>query len=669
MQLDRTHDSHDVGLSLAGGRPFDYHAWMATWEREYVFFRIDAQQRIDFVSPSVRTILGYAPEGLLGQNYQEFFDLDHPLQAHLAELSDQFEADLPEDARRCVARRRGGEIAFFAIREREIISASGEFVGKEFMALDVTSRVEAVLSLQRSEQKFRRLVESVKGDYALFTVDSGGKFTYVSDSAERLFGYPPHDLIGRSAQDFCPDSRVGGNHRGGRYSTRSAAFHQYVVDVTHRNGARRKLEIQERPIFSLDGRLLAVDGIAKDVTAAAAAEQEIRELKEDLERRVALRTEQLLRINEELRASEARYREVVETQSEFIVRWLPDGTRTFVNDAYRRFRGGNEREILGSSFFFNVLSDEREAYVAMLATVTPDNPTVSSEVHAYRPDGSTACCQWTNHAFFDAEGRIVEFQSVGRDVTELKVAEDLLREKELHLAHLSRLATMGEMVAGIAHEVSQPLHAAKTFAEAARRNLQSGRDDGALRAVECMTEISQAVARTVEIICRLREFTKARGIKYERLSINDVVRESIELVVYEVRRVGVRLRLELADGLRAIEGDRVQLEQLCVNLVKNACQAMELTPPEQRVLTVRTQSSGDQVRLEVEDAGCGLANVDEQRLFDAFYSTKDHGMGMGLSLCQSIAEAHGMKLQFAPNGGGPGVTFTVLMPASRGVVR
>jgi PAS domain S-box-containing protein len=398
----------------------------------------------------------------------------------------------------------------------------------------------------------------------------------------------------------------------------------------------------------------------------AARDDDLRELKKDLERRVALRTEQLSRMNEELRASEARYRDVVDTQSEFIVRWRPDGTRSFVNEAYCRFHNLTTHELLGRRFLPIIHPEDRALFEESIAAMCPAKPSSRFEGRIQRGDGGYTWMQWETRALFDAKGRPLEYQSVGRDVTELKAASDLLRQKEVHLAHLSRLATMGEMVAGIAHEVSQPLHAAMTFAEAARRNLQSGGEGRIKTAIDCMGEISQAITRTVQIIRRLREFTKSQPFRAESLPLNQVIRGALELVAYEVRRVGVAVRLQFAPSLPDVVGDRIQLEQLFVNLLKNACEAMEQTPADQRVLQIRANACEDGVRVAIRDAGVGVPDEQVPRLFEPFYTTKPEGMGMGLVLCKSIADAHGIDLRFEKNQEGPGVTFLLTIPGKGG---
>jgi PAS domain S-box-containing protein len=661
--LEKSQESHDFELSFAATRPFDFHAWLATWQREYVFFRIDGRNRINFIAPSVREILGYEPHDMLGRDYQEFFDLDHPLHAQLVDLSDRMVASDPPGLRRCVARRRDGQVAFFTLREREIVGPSGP-VGRELMGQDITARVEAELSLRQSERKYRRLVEGLKSDYVIYSHDAQGMMTYISPSARKVLGYDPAEIVGKSSDGFHKDPQVGRELTSQfvRESEAGKLVHRYVGEFRHRDGSTRVLDVQERPVFAVDGRVTAMEGIAKDVTESAAAAVEIQALKEDLERRVAHRTEQLSRINEELRASEARYRDVVQTQTEYIVRWTADGTRTFVNDAFCRFRGAPASELVGKKLFNIIHEDDRPAFHEAIGKITPENPSGTVEVRNLRDDGTYSWMQWNTRGFFDGSGRPIEYQSVGRNVTELKTASDLLRQKEAHLAHLSRLATMGEMVAGIAHEVGQPLHAAKTFAEAARRNLQAGGKDRIETAIQCTSEISEAVTRTVQIIRRLREFTKAQPVELENLALMQVVRNAIELSAYEIRRTGVIVKTHSPSALPTVVGDRIQLEQLFVNLLMNACQAMEHVPPADRTLAVTAEVSGQTIRVAVRDNGVGIAEEDVHKLFDAFYTTKKEGMGMGLVLCKSIAEAHGGDLRFEANRDGRGTTFVLTLP-------
>lgn len=669
MPLHQSRDSHDF-IATVPPQPlpsFNYEAWNELLQAEHFFFRVDLHHKINFVSDSVRQKMGYRPEDLLGKDYREYFDLDHPMRVRYLEVSERFSTNDPPGLKRTVGRRADGRLAFLWTRGREVLAEFG-LLGREFMAYDATSRVETWLSLRHSERKYRRLVEGFRTDYVIYARDAKGMITYVSPSVKKVLGYEPEELIGAYARDIYADPSHGRQmvESFNRDYEQGTSSQSTFIEVRHRDGSLRQMEINERPVFALDGKLASVEGISKDVTAAAAADRQIRDLKDDLERRVALRTDEMQRMYEDLRASEARYRDVVETLNDFIVRWTPDGTRTFVNEAYNRFHDLPTGGLIGTNLRQGIHPDDEAEFIKRMAAISPENPSMSIELRVLRRDGSYPWVQWNNRAKFDPSGKIVEFQSIGRDVTALRAAADLLRQKEAHLAHLSRLATMGEMVAGIAHEISQPLHAAKTFAEAARRNLQTGGAEKVEKAIECTSEISEAITRTVHIIRRLREFTKSQPFELEALSLNDIAGEAAELAGHGIRRSGAKLRFELAENLPDVLGDRIQLEQLVVNLLMNGCEAMEYAHAAERVLVVRTAAHGAALSLEVRDTGSGVSEADMHRLFEAFYTTKEEGMGMGLVLCKSIAEAHRGDLRAERNVDGPGMTFILTLNSTGG---
>ena len=667
MPLDQSRDAHDYPLPLAAKPSFAYAEWLETLAGEYVFFRVDLANVIEHVTPSVRAIMGYWPEDLVGKDYREIFDVESPLRAKYLEVADRFAAMDPPGLRRTVGRRRDGRLAFLHLRQREAIAEHG-LEAREFLVEDMTFRVETLLALRQSERKYRRLVEGLRSDYIIYSRDSRGMITYVSPSVKKVLGFEPEELIGTYARNTYADPAHGAQviDRFVSAAERGKMVQDIRAEIRHRDGSIRVLEINERPVFSADGKLTSVEGISRDVTEAAAADRHIREAKDDLERRVALRTEEIQQMYEDLRASEARYRDVVETLNDFVVRWKPDGTRTFVNEAFARFHNLTTADLIGTSFVPTIHAEDASEFRRALAAITPVSPSVTYEIRVRRRDGSFPCVQWNTRGKFNELGEIDHYQSVGRDVTAIKAAADVLRQKEIHLAHLSRLATMGEMVAGIAHEISQPLHAAKTFAEAARRNLQAGGPEKVEKAIECTGEISDAVTRTVQIIRRLREFTKAQPFELESLCINNLAKEAAELAGYQIRSTGTKLRLELGDDLPPLLGDHIQLEQLIVNLLINGCEAMEKTPVANRLLVVRTARDGESLLLTVADAGIGVEDADMHRLFEAFYTTKEEGMGMGLVLCQSIAEAHGGDLRARRNVDAPGMTFALTLPLNGG---
>lgn len=639
-------------------------AWLATWQREYLFYQLDSHQRIKLVSPSAKEILGYEPAEMIGRSYRDFLDLDHPLHAELQDLSDRLLPDGATGMRRSVARCRDGRLAFLTLRERPLLDGLGRRIGLEVMAHDETGRVNAEFSLRQSERKYRRLVEGLRGDYVIYSHDADGIITYVSPSVLDVLGIPPDALIGKNWRDLIGEENYGrpAADRVGQDVRAGKTFHKLVVEIKHADGSPRLLEIQERPVFGLDGDYQAMEGIAKDVTEATRDAYDLQALKEDLERRVADRTNELSQANALLRRSEARYRNVVETQEEFITRWRPDGARTFVNEAYCRYFDTPREQLLGRTFLNLIHDDDREQFKAKIDALTPQSPTTTYVHRVKRPDGCVGYVQWTDQALFDSAGNVIEYQSVGRDVTELRRADERLREQEMLLAHVSRLATMGEMVAGIAHEVYQPLHAARTFAEAARRHLETGTPAGAEAAVACCREVEGAVNRTADIIRRLREFTRSRPVQLEQLDVNEIVAESIDLTAFEARRDRVTQRFDSAPDLPPIAGDRVQLQQVFVNLMLNAYESMAGLPDDRRILVITARADEDGVTVSFRDAGAGVSDEDRSRLFEAFFTTKESGMGIGLALCKSIAAAHHAQIRYESNKPEPGSTFSLTLP-------
>lgn len=648
---------------------FDFELWFDSWRQEYLFYRLTPEGEILYIAPNVETILGYQPSEMVGRHVNEFLEIDHPIHALLQDLSDRlWPGETP--MHRCIAKKRDGEELYLAARERMIFDDEGIHIATERMAIDDTDRVQAELSLRQSERRYRRLVEGIRGDYFIYTHDNQGVITYVSPSVKNVMGYDPDQVLGRNWRELVKEDYQGRqnaeNVRQDIYAGKK--FHRLIVEMDHAEKGTRLLELQVRQLYGPDGNFTSLEGIARDITELTNTTNELKQLKESLEERVADRTAELVAMNEQLTESEERYRSVVENQAEFIVHWTPDLRRTFVNEAYARYLGKPVEELVNQPFMSVIFNEDVDNFTSAMYQLTPENNSVTYEHRIVDSDGELHWVQWTDRAFFDDNGQAAAYLSVGRDVTALKEAEDELRQKELLIAHFSRLATMGELVAGIAHEVNQPLHAASAFAEAARRHLESGREDAVSRAVECMREITTAINRTGMIIRRLRDFTRRSEIEVELLSINELIRESLSILAYETRRAHVYAETQLAEGLPQVSGDRIQLQQVFVNLITNAYEAMSETPITGRTLTIRSYVEGKTVRVEFADTGPGIDEVKREQIFDAFVTTKEDGTGMGLSICQSIVHAHRGKLFVKERSDSSGACFVLELPYRYGAL-
>jgi PAS domain S-box-containing protein len=263
----------------------------------------------------------------------------------------------------------------------------------------------------------------------------------------------------------------------------------------------------------------------------------------------------------------------------------------------------------------------------------------------------------------DESGQPAAILETNTDITAAKRAEAALQRAQAELAHVSRVTMLGELSASIAHEVNQPLAAIVLNAEGALRflNHKPARLDQARQAT---SRIVQSAERASNVIRRIRGLSKKATSETTRLNVNDVIEETIPLVRSQAISNRVTLRLQLTPGLPAVLADRIQLQQVIINLVINAIDAMKPVVNRPRELTIRSQlSEGGQVLVAAQDTGVGIEPDKMDRLFEAFFTTKADGMGMGLSICRSIIEAHGGRIWASANAG-QGTTVQFTLPAA-----
>lgn len=282
-------------------------------------------------------------------------------------------------------------------------------------------------------------------------------------------------------------------------------------------------------------------------------------------------------------------------------------------------------------------------------------------------NGQAIYVRTSGKPFFDPQGAFLGYRGVCTDVTaaiRADQAEDALRRAQAELAHVTRVTTLGELTASIAHEINQPLAAVIANADACLSWLQRNPPDlnAARRSVDWIIEDGK---RASDIIHHVRALAKQTDIEMVPLDASTVVREAVALVQREMASHAVSVRMELSSALPGIFGDRIQLQQVLINLIMNGIEAMEGVDDRPRELTIRSEADGDHaVLVSVADCGAGICEKAIDRLFMPFFTTKSSGMGMGLSICRSIVEAHGGRLAAAPNQG-HGATFRITLPVHR----
>jgi PAS domain S-box-containing protein len=328
--------------------------------------------------------------------------------------------------------------------------------------------------------------------------------------------------------------------------------------------------------------------------------------------------------------------------------------------------------------------EDRTVALREFETATPSGEDFDAHFRIVLPDGTVKYVYGTGHPVFNPSGAVHEFIGMVTDVTERKRAEEALRQAQADLAHVSRLTTMGELTASIAHEVNQPLTAVVNNANAcldlldpaSRRAGEGGlaapehpgKDGPNLEEVrEALAEIIDDAGRASAVIVRVRQLAKRAPIEKSLLDLKDVVNDVLSLARYESATRRVTIRIDFPRDLPPVSGDRVQLQQVLLNLVMNGMDAMNSVEEQSRILVLfgkHDATAGTPgVLLCVQDAGIGFKPEDMDRLFEAFYTTKSQGLGMGLALSRSIIEAHGGHL-WAELNPGPGATFSFALPAA-----
>src|SRR4029077_13050511 len=376
--------------------------------------------------------------------------------------------------------------------------------------------------------------------------------------------------------------------------------------------------------------------------------------------------QQLQKLYEDLRLSERELRDVIEAMPTMV--WIAgtDGSNEFGNRRWQEYAGLSHERTVGPGWQDAVhptdLQRHWEKWCASLASGEP----FENEVRYRRAaDGEYRWFLSRAVPLRDEHGKILRWYGVSTDIEDRKRAEEERERLRADLAHVNRVSMLGELAASVSHELKQPIAAAMTNAKTCMRWLK--RDQPEVdEALEATSRIVNDGTRATEIIERLRSLYKKSPPKRELVDVNEIVVEMLVLLRSEAARYSIAVRTELAPDLPKITGDRVQLQQVLMNLMLNAIEAMKDTAGE---LTIKTEmGQGGPVLISVSDTGVGLPDEKTEQIFNAFFTTKPQGSGMGLSISRSIVESHGGQLWATANSG-RGSTFYFTLPTAAEVVK
>jgi PAS domain S-box-containing protein len=405
------------------------------------------------------------------------------------------------------------------------------------------------------------------------------------------------------------------------------------------------------------------------------ASGEVRRLNLDLERRVAERTLQLEAVNqalrteiaereqaeEALRRGEDRLRLVIDTLPALVWSKSPDGSADFLNQRFREYTGLSLEEGLGWGWMLNAFHPEDRAEEEWRAAFAVGEP-FEKEARLRRADGAYRWFLLRAVPLRDERGHVVKWYGTSTDIEDRKRAEEALLEAQDKLAHVTRTQAMGELAAAIAHEVNQPLTAIVTNANFSLRQLKGSTPNlDELRTA--ITEIVNDGTRASAVISRIRGLLVKGSPRRTELDINEIIQEVITLLRNELNRNRIQLRTELAANLPRVQGDAVQLQQVLINLIINALEAMRLSMEQPRKLLIRSAKNSDGILVQVQDSGPGIKPELADGIFEPFFTTKAEGIGMGLAISRSIIESHGGQLSLV--SASEGALFQFILPIDR----
>jgi PAS domain S-box-containing protein len=364
------------------------------------------------------------------------------------------------------------------------------------------------------------------------------------------------------------------------------------------------------------------------------------------------------RAEDVLRASEEKYRLLVENQTDLVIKVDGRQRLLFVSPSFCRLFGVDEASLLGCPYRPTVGEAYRGRFQQAWEALKAPPHESAFEESALTAQG-WRCIAWSQKAMLDEHGEIDSVVATARDVTERARAEEQARQHLQQLAHVGRISAMGEMASAIAHEINQPLTALQTYAQACRRLLAAGA--GPQELSQTLERIAQLAERGGEIVRRLRGFLSKEPVRRLAVEPNYLVAEVLGLARPDAAQCGVTIETRLDDELPRIEVDGIQIEQVLLNLVRNGVEAIHQADSAQRRIEISSRREGREVWLSVCDSGPGVAAGDAPTIFDAFVTGKPGGMGIGLAISRSIAEAHGGRLWLDDSYTG-GALFHLALP-------
>ncbi|MGH8658014.1 MAG: PAS domain S-box protein [Gammaproteobacteria bacterium] len=501
------------------------------------------------------------------------------------------------------------------------------------LAAVVTEHGRMQQAMAQSEAQMRLLTDALP--VAISHVDRNECYRFNNAAFETQFHIARSAAQGRSMREVLPATV---------YET--VAVHiraalagedvRYTSSLPIRGKGTRTFDVHYVPDVASDGQVAGMYIVSNDITEHQEAEQALKE-------------------------SEARFRTVCDTAP--VMMSGPDKLCTYFNQPWLDFTGRSIEQELGNGWSEGVHPGDFAHCLDTYESAFDARRSFAMEYRLRRADGAYRWILDKGISRFDAEGRFLGYIGSCIDVTEERAAEEKAQQQQLELAHVQRLAAVGETAAALAHEINQPLAAIGSYVEGASLRFQ--KEIGANPELgEMLDQTGRIARRAADVVRNLRGFARKSDGTFGPVHVNQAVREAVQLLEPQAARQAVGLRMKLADKLPAVSGDHIQIEQLLVNLLGNGLEAME-DAAGVRHLTITTGLTVDgAVETCIRDSGPGIDALAREHLFTPFFTTKKKGLGIGLSVCRSIVERHGGRI-WVEDGDGPGALFHVVLPSAQ----
>jgi PAS domain S-box-containing protein len=540
-----------------------------------------------------------------------------------------------------------GEVKYVHNLGHPVLNAAGELIEYIGTTVDVTEQVKAKAALEeafskikKSEASLRLIIDTIPA--LAWSIEPDGSVEFVNRRWSNYTGLTIEQARGSGWMSVVHQEDIGWMSEQRRMAMASGKPFELESRMRRHDGQYRWFINRADPLLDEKGKIVKWYGTNTDIDDRKRAEEALR------------RSENYLAEAQRL------------THSGSWVFNILTGALVHSSEEHRRLFGFDPGKGIPSfdELVSRIHPEDRTFALREFDATIPSGKDFDAHFRIVLPDGAIRYVYGTGHPVFNQSGDVHEFIGMVMDVTERRRAEEALRQAQADLAHVSRLTTMGELTASIAHEVNQPLTAVVNNANASISLLPKDTPD--LEEVrEALADIIDDANRASDVIARIRQLAKRAPVEKSLLDMRDVVQDVLALARFELAARKVTINTDLSQDLPSISGDRVQLQQVLLNLVINGMDAMNQVEESKRVLTVcgrREKNDGTfEARLSVSDSGVGFKPEEMDRLFEAFYTTKPQGMGMGLAISHSIIEAHGGRL-WAELNQGPGATFLFSLP-------